>query len=133
MSDANDNPAVLSTPRFGPFWPLCVMAVSLSIFFGWQLTGAVQQRVLLVRLADQHAILSNRAAQAESELQSLSMDLLTLSRTDAEAKSICEKYRITFTPPAEASSVTQRPNVPAPESPVQAAPQPESAIPAEGD
>jgi len=94
-----------NTMLFTPFWPLCLMAVSLVCFLGWQVTTAAQQYIGLVRIADQQAIQAGQAAQAESKLQAMMMDLLELSRTDADAQAIVGKYGIKFNaapPPAPA-------------------------------
>jgi hypothetical protein len=88
-----------------PFWPLCLLALSFLAFLGWQATTAAQQYIGLVRLADQQTVLAGQAAQAESKLQAMMMDLLELSRTDADARAIVGKYGIKFSPsPASAPS-----------------------------
>lgn len=80
--------------------PLALMAVSMAIFLGWQDTAAAKQYVSLIRMEEQQTILSGQAAQAEGKLQALMMDLLKLSKTDASARAIVEKYDIKFNPPA---------------------------------
>jgi len=97
------NPREESTTLFTPFWPLCLMAVSLATFLGWQVTISVQQYIGLVRLADQQTVLTQQAVQAESKLQAMMMDLLQLSKTDADARAIVGKYNIKFNPAAPAA------------------------------
>ena len=92
------NPREEHATLFTPFWPLCLMAVSLAAFLGWQVTAAARQYVGLVRLADQQAVLAGQATQAEAKLQAMMMDLLELSKTDADARAIVSKYGIKFNP-----------------------------------
>jgi len=87
-----------NTNLFTPFWPLCLMAVSLAIFLGWQVTTAARQYIALLRLADQQTLLTGQAAEAESRLQAMMMDLLKVSKTDADARAIVNKYGIKFNP-----------------------------------
>lgn len=87
-----------NTPLSTPFWPLCIMALSLAVFMGWQVTTAAQQYFALLRLADQQTVMTGQAAQAESQLKALMMDLLQLSKTDADARAIVSKYGIKFNP-----------------------------------
>lgn len=79
---------------YSPFWPLCLMALSLIIILGWQLTAGIQQYLGSLQMVEQQAVLANQAAQTESKLQSMMSDLLLLAKTDAEAQAIITKYRI---------------------------------------
>jgi len=83
-----------SNTSFSPFWPLCLMALSLVIILGWQLAAGIQQYRGLLQMADQQAVLAKQAAQTESKLQSMMTDLLLLAKTDTEAQTIVTKYRI---------------------------------------
>jgi hypothetical protein len=83
---------------FTPFWPLCLSAFSLAILLGWMVTQATRQRVDTIRLLDQQALVAQQAAQAEGKLQAMMMDLLELAKSDADAKALVTKYRITFKP-----------------------------------
>lgn len=102
MSNREANEArVAPFQIFTPFLPLCLMALSLTLFLGWQVTVAVRQYITLLRLGDQQVALSEQAAQTEVKLQALIMDLLKLSKTDADAKTIVNKYGIKFNAPSQ--------------------------------
>jgi hypothetical protein len=90
------NKSESSDHHFSPFWPLCLMALSLMIVLGWQLIVGVQQYLGSLRMVDQQAVIANQAAQTESKLQSMMTDLLLLAKTDTEAQAIVAKYRITL-------------------------------------
>jgi len=87
-----------NTNIFTPFWPLCIMAASLALFLGWQVTAAVRQYIAFLRLADQQTVMAGQATQTESKLQAMTMDLLELSKTDTDARAIVSKYNIKFNP-----------------------------------
>ena len=133
--DAAGTPAPV--PVFSPFWPICLLAASVLVFLIWQVVGAARQHESLVSLGRQQAALAGQAAQTETQLQSLMMDLLQLAEQDEEARAIVTKYNIRFNPPAaNAGALTNPPATnasarPAPagesavETPAAAAPQPE--------
>ena len=83
-----------SNTQFSPFWPLCLMALSLVIILGWQLTAGIQQYRFSRQMLDQQAVMAKQAVQTESKLQSMMSDLLLLAKTDKEAQAIVAKYRI---------------------------------------
>jgi len=83
---------------FTPFWPLCLLALSLAVFLGWQVMTAARQYIGLVRLSEQQIILAGQAVQAESKLQAVMIDLLDLAKDDADAREIVGKYGIKFNP-----------------------------------
>ncbi|MEI6969976.1 MAG: hypothetical protein WCL44_00535 [bacterium] len=98
MSHREEKPSV-----FTPFWPLVLLSVSLALFLGWQVAMAMVQQIDLIRLQDRQAVLSSQAAQAETKLESVIFDLLSLSKTDSDAKAVVEKYGIKFNPEAASS------------------------------
>ena len=119
-------------PCFSSFLPLCLLALSLIIILGWQMSMGIQQYMATIRLADQQAVMANQASQTESKLQAMMTDLLQLSKTDPEAKAIVTKYRIklnsdkpapvpvqTALPPEKPTAATDSPavSVPSPASP----------------
>lgn len=83
-----------SNTSFSPFGPLCLMALSLIIILGWQLTVGIEQYLGSIRMVDQQAAIANQAAQTESKLQAMMTDLLLLAKTDTEAQTIISKYNI---------------------------------------
>ncbi len=83
-----------SNTSFSPFGPLCLMALSLIIILGWQLTVGIEQYLGSIRMIDQQAAIANQAAQTESKLQAMMTDLLLLAKTDTEAQKIIAKYNI---------------------------------------
>jgi hypothetical protein len=86
-------------PTFTPFWPLCLLALSLLIFLGWQTTLSARQYMATVRALDQQALVEGQAAEAERRLQSLMLDLVLLAKTDADARLIATRYQIRYNPP----------------------------------
>jgi hypothetical protein len=100
------------TPTFSPFWPLCLMALSLVIILGWQLTIGVQQYIASLRMADQQAVIANQAVQTESKLQAMMTDLLLLAKTDTEAQTIVTKYRIKMNADKPETGVPRVPALP---------------------
>ena len=101
------NPREESPTLFSPFWPLCMVAVSVAILFGWQVTVVVRQYRDLVRVevsqqaerkvqAEQIA----KAAQVDGKIFALMTDLLKLSKTDADALTLVNKHGIKVNQPA---------------------------------
>ena len=99
------NQAGTNVDRFGSFWPLCLMSASLAVFLGWQVALSVKQYMASTRLATQQDLLEVQAAQTESKLQALVMDLLTLAKTDEDARVIVNKYGIKYNEPQSAPAL----------------------------
>ena len=91
-------PGTNNACSIGPFF---MAALSLIIFFGWQVTTIVQQRRLLGSLIDQQTVLINQAAQVEGAFKAMMTDLVALAATDADARAIVSKYRISFNSAAQ--------------------------------
>jgi len=89
---------------FTPFWPICMIAVSMAVFLSWQVISGARQYINLLRLADQQNALSGQAVQAESKLQAMMMDLLNLSKTDTDARTVVTKYGIKYNPAQQSSA-----------------------------
>lgn len=89
----------MNADRFGSFWPLCLLALSVAVFMGWQTALSVRQYMASTRLADQQDLLEAQAVQTESKFQAIVMDLITLAKTDEDARNIVNKYGIKYNPP----------------------------------
>ena len=88
----------MENPSFSPFWPVCLMGISLVVFLAWQMTAAVQQYIALLRLGDHQVVLQNQAQEAETKLKETMVDLILLAKTDPEAKAIVTKHGIKYNP-----------------------------------
>ena len=93
-----------NTALFSSFWPILIMSVSMAAFLCWQVIAAGRQYIALLRLADQQTALSGQAVQAETKLQAMMMDLITLSKNDTDAKAVVTKYGIKYNPAPQAGS-----------------------------
>ncbi len=105
MSDAPET----ITNQYTAFWPIFLLALSIGILITWQVLLAGQQHVSLQRAAEQQALATQQAAQAEGRLQAIMMDLVELSRGNSEALAIVKKYGIKINPPADSSPVMPSP------------------------
>ena len=100
----NTNKPQETAALFSPFWPVFILALSLTVYLGWQVTSAAQQYVELLRMGDRQAALSEQATQAEKNQLAMMMDLIKLSQSDPAARAIVLKYGIKYNPPANAGS-----------------------------
>jgi len=103
----NPNETHASQEVTSTFLPQLLVALSILILLGWQVYSGSRQYFAFMRMSDQQAVLVSQAAQAENKIQSMMTDLLRLSQTDADAKTIITKYRITYNPPRQAVSSDQ--------------------------
>ena len=99
----NNNETNNSECAVSAWGPQFLVALSVLIFLGWQVFVASRQHFALIRMSEQQAVLVNQAAQTESKIQSMMTDLLRLALTDADAKAIATKYRITYNPPRQSA------------------------------
>lgn len=114
---------------FSAFLPLCLVSLSVAIFMGWQVSLGIEQRQELIRMGERQKSLASQAAQTESQLQALMMDLLRLAETDKDARAIISKYNIRFNPPADAAAPAATAGTAQPIQPAQPATAP-AAMPA---
>jgi hypothetical protein len=121
--ETNDNDI---RSALNPFWPMSFLAAAVIIFLAWNIVVGARQYVGGLRISDQQAAASVQAAQAEEKLRTMLMDLVALSKTDADAQTIVSKYQINFSPPQQPAP-EQKPPAPAPK-PVKT-PAPEGAKP----
>lgn len=82
--------------RLTLFWPFSLVSLSLVVFLGWQVSLSVRQYIGSVRVAEQQDLLAAQAVQTEAKFQAMVMDLMTLAKTDKDAKEIVTRYGIQF-------------------------------------
>jgi hypothetical protein len=82
--------------------------MSVAIYMGWQAFSAARQHTMLNRLLAEQEQVAKRAAEAETNMQSMMMDLLRLSSKDATAKAIVVQYNITYKPDSQIPALALR-------------------------
>lgn len=88
-----------SKASFSAFLPLCLLALSLTVLLSWNLYAIRLQWTNANALLEQQAMQLGQAAQLEEKLKAMMSDLLVLALTDADAKAIVKKYKITSSVP----------------------------------
>lgn len=126
----NDAP---SRETFGPFVPLLILSVALVVFFAWDLSSVVQQRMNGLRIAEQQQQQLVQAADVENKLRQIMIDLVVLAKQNPDAAALVAKYGVAFQPPvggqpAAATAPAQAP-APAPAALPGAAPAKVPAVP----
>lgn len=119
------NEPIRQPDGFSSFWPVFMMGVGLGLFLGWQVVLGARQHIALVRLEDQQAVLAGQAAQTETQLQSMMLELIVLAKKEPAAKAVIEKYNIKYNPPATSggqATATTNAGQAQPESKTEAAP-----------
>jgi hypothetical protein len=106
------------TSRRNPFWICFVVFSLLAVEYGYRLATLLDQREQLnqaVLLQAQNAGTLAQARQLESRLESFSLDLLQVAKTNAAARQIVQDFNIQWTPrPGAAAPAPSAPAVPAP-------------------
>jgi hypothetical protein len=92
---------------FGSFLPICLLAVSLALLLSWDLYATVIQRSNGNRLLEQQALQLSQASQLEEKLKAMMSDLLVLALSDADAKAVVKKYKITSSAPVAPSTAAE--------------------------
>ncbi len=89
------------TPRDNPtaFWPVILTTISLIAILTWQVTVANEVKEHVVQLRDQQVKLVDQSKRMQAGLQKFARDLIELSKSDADAKAIVDKYGISVTSP----------------------------------
>ena len=87
-----------TSSRSGPtaFWPYVLVTVSLCAILTWQVTVATEVRDHVTQLRDQQVKLVDQSKRMQVGLQKFARDLIELSKTDADAKAIVDKYGISI-------------------------------------
>ncbi len=80
------------------FWPFCILALSLILLLGWQLSLGMRQRTALEQQIAQRADVVRQSQMLQGQLQKIAMDLIALGESDPEAKAIVQKYGIARQP-----------------------------------
>src|SRR5689334_13189764 len=96
-----------TTPNNGgpsAFWPLILVALSISSILVWQLIVANQVRVHASQMIEQQTKLVEQSRRVQAGLQKFAKDLIEVSKTDEEAKAIVTKYGISVANPAPAAT-----------------------------
>jgi len=76
-----------------------LLALSLLLVLGWNVLQAWRQHQIGIRLIEQQAGVMKQAEATERRLQALLTELVTLSKTDAQAKALVDKYQIRYNQP----------------------------------
>jgi len=90
-----------SQPALNAFLPLVLIAASVFIVLVWQVAQAFEDRSALQNNITRLEAATGPAIEAQKRLESFVMDLLELSKTNADARKIVAKYKIQYTPKAE--------------------------------
>jgi hypothetical protein len=103
--------------RRNPFWVCFVVFSLLACDYGYRLVNLLDQReqlnqALLMQAQNVGALA--QARQLESRLESLSLELLQVAKTNAAAKQIVQEFNIQWTPGPAASAPAPAAPVPAP-------------------
>jgi hypothetical protein len=122
--NADKERALVELTQRSPFWICLVVFLALACDHGFRLvtqfdqqTQLKDQRVQLEQaktMQDQNQAVLYDAQQLEARLQSLSLDLLQIAKTNAPARQIVQDFNIQWNPgPAAAPAQTNAPTPPA--------------------
>ncbi|MEI6352006.1 MAG: hypothetical protein WCP06_12980 [Verrucomicrobiota bacterium] len=108
-----------SVESMSAFLPLTLLAASLIVVLGWQVSTSSNQRGLLQQGIENRAPVLQQARQTQAGLQKLVIDLIEASKDDNEAISVIAKYNVQIggkpvvtagsPPPAASPSATPKP------------------------
>ena len=93
--DTSDN---LSIER-DAFLPVLLLALSLLLFFIFQINNVTEQRTALKTAIDRQDQVVKQSRQIQDLLKNVALDLLNAAKTDDNAKQIVTKYNIQQQPP----------------------------------
>jgi hypothetical protein len=107
--------ALIDVSRWSPFWVVFTVFLLLAGDYGLRLANLVSQRQQLNEAwfkQVQNTGVLTQAQQLERRLESLSLDLLQLAKTNTTAKQIVQDFNIQWTPsstaPAPAAAATNQ-------------------------
>jgi hypothetical protein len=94
-----------NSPGFSTFLPVAMLAISILIYVGWNLSAVVNVRSEGQRLEKQLKQQRLQAESAEINLQLIVGDLVALAQTNATAGALIEQLGITVAPgPAQGAA-----------------------------
>jgi len=99
--NAEKQKTLTESPRRNPFWACFVVFSLLAGDYGYRLVNLVDQREQLnqaVLMQAQNAGALAQARQLEARLESLSLELLQVAKTNAAAKQIVQDFNIQWNP-----------------------------------
>jgi len=91
---------------FSAFIPMVLIAVGMIILLSWNLYIVTGQNTSGVQISAQMNTQIEQARQTEQKLQQIMTDLVTLAKTDADADAIVKRYKIVYTSPAKAKTLS---------------------------
>lgn len=100
---------LMEQPRRNPFWACLIVFVLLACDYGFRLVSLWDQREQLSQawiMQTQNTGTLKQAQQLEARLESLSLELLQVAKTNATAKQIVQDFNIQWTPPSAAASAS---------------------------
>ena len=115
--NADKQKTLTEASRRNPFWICFVVFLLLACDYGYRLVNLLDQREQLnqaVLMQAQNVGALKQAQQLEARLESFSLDLLQVAKTNAAAKQIVQDFNIQWTPGPAASVPAPAASVPAP-------------------
>ena len=82
------------------FIPIVILAISLIVLLGWQVSESSTQRTMLENALTRGQAAVTQAQQVQGTVSKLASDLLEAAQTDDTAKAIVNKYNIKQSNPA---------------------------------
>jgi hypothetical protein len=87
--------------RYSPFWICFAVFLLLAVDFGFRMANLLEQReqlnqALLMQAQNMGALA--QARQLEARLEGLSLELLSVAKTNATARQIVQDFNIQWTP-----------------------------------
>jgi D-ribose pyranose/furanose isomerase RbsD len=111
MADPYSPKKIDTAPTTGltAFWPVTLLGLSLCAILVWQLIVANQVKEHGTQMREQQVKLVDQSRKVQAGLQKFARDLVEVSKTDEEAKTIVTKYGISVTNPAAAPATAPAP------------------------
>jgi len=94
MNDYNTESETIESADSKLFMPFALLAGALLLILLWQMYISVSVTNGLLNAINQSKAPVQQAQQVKSKLESIVLDLMELSKTDANAKAIVDKYQI---------------------------------------